>query len=58
MVEKCHMMPLVDETESGVEVKRWVGIFLEVVMEEDKRLEGWVCHGNEGYRMGIQDLDE
>ena len=52
------MVPLVEEIDSGVEVKRWVGIFLEVVMEEDKRLEGWVCHGNEGYRMGIQDLDE
>ena len=31
--EKCHMVPLVEEIDSGVEVKRWVGIFLEVVVE-------------------------
>ena len=42
------MVLLVDENDSGVEVKRWVGIFLEVVVEEDEWLEGWFFHGNEG----------
>ena len=41
-------MPLVDETDSGIEVRRWVVRWLEVVVEEYKRLEGWVSQSNEG----------
>ena len=55
--EKWHMVPLVDEIDSGIEVMRWVGIFMEVVVEEDERLGDWVFQRNERERMEIQDLD-
>ena len=36
--EKWHMLPLVDITESGIEVRKWVGRWLEVLVEQDGRL--------------------
>ena len=38
--EKWHMLPLVDTKKSGIEVRKWVGRWLEVLVEEDTRLEG------------------
>ena len=38
--EKCHMLPLVDITESIIEVRKWVGKWLEVLVKKDGRLEG------------------
>ena len=40
--EKWHMLQLLDIIELGIEVRRWVVIWMEVLKEEDIRLEGWV----------------
>ena len=32
--EKWHMMPLVYITDSGIEVRRWVRIWIEFLVEE------------------------
>ena len=40
--ENWHMVPLVDETNSGIEVRIWVGIWMEVIVGADERIEGWV----------------
>ena len=36
--EKWHILPLVDITDLGIEVRRWVVRWLEVLAEEDIRL--------------------
>ena len=54
--EKWLMLPLVDTTESGIEVRKWVGRWSEVLVEQDGRLEGWMLQGKEGERLRIQDL--
>ena len=46
--EKWHMLPLVDTMESEIEVEKWVGKLLEVLVDEDGRLEGWVFHREGG----------
>ena len=38
--EKLNMLPLVDIKDSGIEVIRWVLIWLEVLVEKESRLEG------------------
>ena len=38
--EKLNMLPLVDIKDSGIEVIRWVVIWLEVLVEKESRLEG------------------
>ena len=35
--EKWHMLPLVDIAESGIEVSKWVGRWLEVLVEKNRR---------------------
>ena len=40
-IEKWHMLPLVDTTELGIEVRKWVGRWLDVIVEMDGQLEGW-----------------
>ena len=35
-------------------MRRW----LELILGEDERLEGWLFHIKKGERMGIQDLEE
>ena len=40
--EKWHMLPLVEIMESGIEVRKWARIWLEVLVKEDGQLEGWV----------------
>ena len=52
------MLPLVDITDSGIEVRRWVGRLLEVLVDENSILEGWVFQREVGERMGIQYLEE
>ena len=44
--------------DSYIEVRRCVGIWLEIVVEEDTLLEGCVFQSNGLERMEIQDLDE
>ena len=44
--------------DSYIEVMRCVGRWMEIVVEEDKPLEGCVLQSNDIERMGIQDLDE
>ena len=38
--EKWNILPLVDITYSGIEVIRWVVIWLEVLVDKESRLEG------------------
>ena len=40
--EKWHMLSLVDIKESGIEARKWVGRLLEVLVEQDEQLEGWM----------------
>ena len=56
--EKWHMLPLLDITESGIEVRKRVGIWLEVLVEEDGKLEGWVFQIEGGERLRIHDKEE
>ena len=56
--ETWHILPLVDIKESVIEVRKWVVRWLEVLMEQYGRLEGWVFRGKGGERLRIQDLDE
>ena len=46
--EKCHMLPLVDMTDSGIEIRRWVGRCLEIMVEDDGISEGLVLQHIEG----------
>ena len=39
-VENWHILPVVDITDSGIEVIRWLVIWIEVLVEKDIRLEG------------------
>ena len=34
-----------------------MGIWLEVLVEQDGQLKGWVFQGKGGYRIRVQDLD-
>ena len=52
------MLPLVDTTESGIEVRKWVGRWLELLVEEDGWLEGWVFQREGGERLMILYLYE
>ena len=40
--EKWCMLPLADTTGSGIEVRKWVGRLLELLVEEYRQLEGYV----------------
>ena len=40
--EKGCMLPLADTTGSGIEVRKWVGRLLELLVEEYRQLEGYV----------------
>ena len=44
--------------QSGIEVRKRVGIWLEVLVEQYGRLEGWVFQGEVGEILIIKDLDE
>ena len=55
--EKWHMLPLVDITESGIEVRKWVGRWLEVLVEQHGRFEGWVFQGKGRERTRIQEYE-
>ena len=55
---KWHMLPMLDDKNLGIQVKRWVGRWLEVIVGEDKRLEGWVFQREKGEGIKIQDLDK
>ena len=52
------MLSLVDITESGIEVSKWLGRWLEVLVEEDLKLKVWVLQREVGEMLMIQDLDE
>ena len=52
------MFPLVDTTESLIEVMKWMGRWLEVLVEEYGRLKGCVFHREVVEKPRIQDLYE
>ena len=56
--EKLHMFPLVEITELVIEVRKWVGRWLEVLVKQDGRLEGLVFQIEEGERLMVLDLNE
>ena len=53
-----HMLPLVDVTESGIKIRRWVGRWWEILVEEDGRSEGLVLQNIQVERTRICDIDE
>ena len=55
---KWHMLPLVDVTGLGIEISRLVGRWLEIMVEEEARMEDWMFQHREGNRMNISDMDE
>ena len=52
------MLPLVEVTGLGIEIRKWVGRWLEIMVEEEEKTEGWVFQNNVGDRMNISDMDE
>ena len=46
--EKWHVLPLVEIPESIIEVRKCVGRWLEVLVEQDGRLGVWVFHREGG----------
>ena len=56
--EKWHMLPLVDVIGPGIEIRKWVGRWLKLLVEEEGRTEGWVFQHRDRDRMNISDMDE
>ena len=56
--EKWHMMPLVDVAVSGTDIRKWVGRWLGILVDEEGRTECWVFQHREGDRMKTSDMDE
>ena len=56
--EKLHMLPLVQITESVIEVRKCVGRRLEMLVEQDELLKGCVFQGKIVKRLRIQNLDD
>ena len=52
------MMPLIDIMDSGTKIRIWVGRWIDVLVEEDRRLEGWMFQREGGERICIQYLEE
>ena len=50
---RCHMMPLVDVTDSGIEIIKWVGRWFEIMVEDGGITETWVFHNGYGEQMKI-----
>ena len=51
--EKCHILPLQYIMDLVIEVRIWVGRWLEVFVEEDNKLEVWGFKGREGRVWGF-----
>ena len=56
--EKWHILTLVDTTGLGIEIRRWVGRWLEIMVEEEGRTEDWMFQNREGNRVKISDMDK
>ena len=52
------MLPLVDVTGSGIENRKWVGRWLEILVGGEGIIEGWMFQHREGDRMKISDMDK
>ena len=52
------MLPLVEVTGLGIEIRKWVGRWLEIMVEEEEKTEGWLFQNNVGDRININDMDE
>ena len=56
--KKWHMLPLVDTTYLVIEIRKWVGRWLEILVEGDTRMEGWIFQHKGRGQMNIHDMDE
>ena len=48
------MVPFLDETNSGIGVRIWVGRWLEVIVGADERINGWMFQTYKVKIMGIK----
>ena len=51
------MLPLVDTTYLVIEIRKWVGRWLEILVEGDTRMEGWIFQHKGREQMNIHDMD-
>lgn len=51
------MITLVDTKNSGIDIRKWLGSWLEIIAEGDVRMKGWVFEHRVGERMKIHDID-
>ena len=52
------MLPLLETTDSGIDIMNWVRRWLDILVEGEGRVGGWVFQHTGGERMNIHDLDE
>ena len=53
-----HILPLVDVIGSRIEIRKWLGRYTEILVEEGGRTEGRVFQHREGDRINISNMDE
>ena len=56
--ENCHMMPLVVVIGLGIEIRKWVGRWMEILVEKKGRTKGCMFQHREGDWMNISDMEE
>ena len=56
--EKWHMLTFVDVAGLRIDISKWVGRWLKIMVEEEGRTEGWALQNREGDRMKTSDMDE
>ena len=47
---KWHMFPLVGVTQSGIEVIKWAGMWLRIILDDERVVHGWVFQDPGGNR--------
>ena len=55
---RCHMLPLVDVTDSGIEIIKWVGRWLDIMVEDGGITERWVFHHGDGEQKKIRNIEK
>ena len=52
------MLPLVDVTDSGIEMIKWVGRWLDIMVEDGGITEIWVFHHGDGEQKKIRNIEK